>query len=551
MRLFGKHPIRYLDVTLTVVILASCPASFLHAQTGAARAPAQQADPERLPDPGKGANQIPDPGVTPKTNSGFEDIPVEPIDLLSALKLAGVGNPEMMIARQRVVEAVARRQWAAAQILPTANAGGNYNNHSGALQQASGNILDVTRDALYLGAGSNAVAAGTVNIPGLVYSLNISESIFACLRSQQLVIARGFANQAVNIDVSRRIGERYMQLLQAHQLVAVNRLTRDDARDVADLTARFARAGQGRKADADRAAAELDGRDTELVASQGRLVAASARLAQLLNLSPGKLLAPLESKAVPVPIVPDPIAIRELLAVSLLHRPELAERQAEIRRAMLELEGAKVLPFSPTVIVGLSGGGFGGGSDLVASSRNPRFGAPLNQPRFGNFGSRNDFDAVAYWTLRNLGAGNLAMVNVAASRVQTAELERLAVFNRVRAEVVEAYVEAQIAFRQIALNESAVKLAARSLEEEKLRIKGGIGLPIELLTSLEILAEARLQYVESIIDYNMAQIRLYAALGQPHMDVLARPAHAAAEELPQPNGGAARPQGENLGGNKQ
>ena len=44
---------------------------------------------------------------------------VRPIDLNTALRLAGVQNPELLIARQRVVEAAALRQLAAAQFLPT------------------------------------------------------------------------------------------------------------------------------------------------------------------------------------------------------------------------------------------------------------------------------------------------------------------------------------------------------------------------------------------------------------------------------------------------
>src|SRR5579883_1076569 len=40
---------------------------------------------------------------------------VRPIDLNTALRLAGVQNPEVLIARQRVLEAVAQRQLAAAQ----------------------------------------------------------------------------------------------------------------------------------------------------------------------------------------------------------------------------------------------------------------------------------------------------------------------------------------------------------------------------------------------------------------------------------------------------
>ena len=55
-----------------------------------------------------------------------------------------------------MTEAAAVRQLAAAQILPSLNAGLNFDVHTGPLQQASGNILKVNRDALYLG-GSTVV----------------------------------------------------------------------------------------------------------------------------------------------------------------------------------------------------------------------------------------------------------------------------------------------------------------------------------------------------------------------------------------------------------
>src|SRR5262245_13187583 len=93
-----------------------------------------------------------------------------PSDLTSALRLAGAENPELLLARQRVTEAVAVRQLAAAQALPNLNFGTNYDSHSGALQQSNGNILGVNRNSLYLGLGAGAVGSGTVNIPGLNYN---------------------------------------------------------------------------------------------------------------------------------------------------------------------------------------------------------------------------------------------------------------------------------------------------------------------------------------------------------------------------------------------
>jgi outer membrane protein TolC len=444
------------------------------------------------------------------------------IDLAAALKLAGVENPEILIARQRVVYAVAVRQFAAAQLLPTLNAGMNYDAHTGPVQQSSGNILKVNRSALYVGAGANAVAAGTVNIPGVVYNLNLSEAIFSALITRQGVARARFASLAVRNDVFRRVGEAYCELLHANGRRSIARQTRDEAAEVARVTAVFARAGQVAKADADRAATERDRRQSDLVEAEAEALIASARLAELLNIDRATRLVPVEEQVVPTPLVPEPIPLAQLLAIALLQRPELAEKQAAIRQAMLALSGARLLPFSPNLIVGFSSGTFGGGSGLIAGSRAASLGL-AQEPRFGTFGPRNDFDAVAYWTLQNLGLGNAALIKTARSRVSIADLERLEALNRVRREVADAFVRTHVRFAQVARTEQAVRDGTNAFREDFRRILGGVGLPLELLQSLSLLAEARYSYLRAIVDYNEAQIDLYVALGQPPADTLARP----------------------------
>src|SRR5207244_722280 len=129
--------------------------------------------------------------------------PVEarPIDLASALRLAAVDNPEIGLARERVREAIALRQLAAAQFLPDLNMGGNFDHHLGPLQQSNGQILKVNRDSLYLGLGAGAVSAGTVNIPGIVWSANVSDVWYRHLASRQIVRQRAFESEAVRNDM--------------------------------------------------------------------------------------------------------------------------------------------------------------------------------------------------------------------------------------------------------------------------------------------------------------------------------------------------------------
>ena len=80
--------------------------------------------------------------------------------------------------------------------------------------------------------------------------------------------------------------------------------------------------------------------------------------------------------------------------------------------------------FSPTLFIGFSAGGFGGGSNLV-------------RPIFGGFGGRTDFDVIAFWTLQNLGVGNAALIRGANANLQIKRFQQLEVLNMVREQIAE------------------------------------------------------------------------------------------------------------------
>ena len=453
----------------------------------------------------------------------------QPIDLSTVLRLAGAQNPELNLIRQTAVEAQALRMLAAAQFLPSLNAGTSYDNHTGVLQQSNGNMLSVNRAALYVGAGANAVAAGTVNIPGVVLQGNTAEVIYTYLTSKQLVRQRAADVIAVRNQVFLAAAVGYSELTRSEGRLAVARQVAAEARKVADLTANYAKAQEGRPADANRAATNLADREAFVQEAQGDVLVASARLARVLNIDPSIRLHATDAFLVPMPIVPDPTPLVELVALGLLRRPELEAQRAAVRGALLTLEGTQALPFSPTVLIGFSGGGFGGGSNLVS-------------PVFGGFGGRSDFDAVAYWTLRNLGIGNVALIRAADARLQVQRYEQIGVLNLVRAQVAEAYARSHARYAQIGTYEQAIRAGLNAFDEDFRRIlaRGGRDvLPIELLNSFDLLARARFSYLNSIVDYNNSQFQLFVALGQPPAASLARPAPTdgiAPTNLPTPSG---------------
>ena len=147
--------------------------------------------------------------------------------------------------------------------------------------------------------------------------------MFGYLTSRQVVVQREFATLAIRNQTFLQTTLAYSELLRAEGRRAVALQVRDEAKRVADLTAAYANAGQGRQADAHRAQTELETRESDVQAAEGEVLVASARLCYVLNLDPSIRLHPTDAFIVPHPIVPDPAPVSELIALGLLQRPEL------------------------------------------------------------------------------------------------------------------------------------------------------------------------------------------------------------------------------------
>lgn len=488
--------------------------------------------------PEKSGDQLPSPRRAPRPERKFTPaeraaieatLPTAPpsilpaemnaIDLGCVLRLAGIENPNILIARQRVAVAEAQKMVAYAMALPNLNAGANYDAHDGPLQQSSGNILKVNRDALYFGAGAGAVAAGTVGIPGVQYVLNISEGLFGALAVRQTVRVRRFENIAVRNQMLLRVADAYMELLRAEGRLAIALRNRAEAHEIAFRMAAFVKDGLGARADAQRANSQYARFIQDVPRAEGEVLVASANLAKLINLPPSILMHAIDGWVVPVPLVPDTHPLHDLILIGMAQRPELAARQAAIRVAVLQLQSAKYLILSPTILAGYSSGSFGGGSNLISQVGGFQ---GFGESRFGSFAPREDIDVVMFWTARNLGIGNLAQAMVRSREMRVAELEWVRMLNRVRNEIATSYAQTHARFAQIEIARLGTEAGQRTYAEDWPRFRNGFALPIEMLNAFDLLAQARTRYLDAIVDYDKAQFSLFVALGQPPPRYLAK-----------------------------
>lgn len=169
--------------------------------------------------------------------------------------------------------------------LPTISTGAGFNKHEGEIQQVSGPVSPVSRDSFYGGLGALMPGAASPAIPGIYANFRLADALFRPLAAQQAANARQFAAAAATNDVLLKVSLAYVELVRAHAELAIARETRNNARQLADLTADYARSGQGLQSDADRTRTELDVRENDVSRAEVAAQVASARLAQPLRLN--------------------------------------------------------------------------------------------------------------------------------------------------------------------------------------------------------------------------------------------------------------------------
>jgi outer membrane protein TolC len=301
--------------------------------------------------------------------------------------------------------------------------------------------------------------------------------------------------------VLRDVADRYFALAAAERRREALAESEKEIAEIVRLTANFAKAGQGRDGDAERAKTEALLFHDETTQAEEEVAIASANLAELLGADPAVRLQTNRDALAPVQLIPPTIELGELIQTALANRPEVGAGAAAVAESRTRVRQERVRPLLPVIAVGFSAGSFGGGSNLVPY-------------RFDHFAGRTDFDAVAVWSFQNIGIGNLALTRQRRAQMGEVLAEQQRVIDQIGFEVNEAYAELEARQQQIPAAARRLKAADNAYHRDLNRSKNLEGYPIELLNSVKLLSAARLEAIRAAIGFNQAQFRLLAAIGQ-------------------------------------
>lgn len=425
-----------------------------------------------------------------------------PIDLPTALQLAGANNLQIAFAAERVQQAIAQADRADVLWVPSLRAGMVYNYHTGQIQDTAGTVIHVDRSSLFLGGGAgtgNSPLNGPSGGPRMFVDLSPIDVLFEPLAARQAVQASQANQTAAFNDTLLETATAYLALLRAHALVAIAEEAVKNAEELARLTENFARTGRGLQADADRARAELQSRQRMLLAAKEQAAVASAELARILRLDPATTLLPAEPVPVPIHLIEGETDIHSLIAQAQTARPELASAGAGVQETWYRIRQERLRPWVPTLYAGVSGGGFGGSP-----------GGAID-----DFGGRTDFDLAAIWEVQNMGLGNGARRREQESLHRQAHITMDRLRDIVATEVTQAHQRVHFREKQIGTTRSQILSATESLSLNMEGIRGGVIRPIELQQAIGAVASARQQHLDAVLDFNLAQFELLRAIGRP------------------------------------
>ena len=438
---------------------------------------------------------------------------IQPIDLATALRLAGARRPRHRHRAQQVMEALGELDQARGLWLPSLFTGPTYYRVDGQVQSINGQVITTSRSSLFLGttaslANSFPACATGQRLPPLNSLSGVLRLSDAALRHPRSTAGnRGEPGRGRRRDQQRLAGGlRGLFRPPARRREAGHhprgRRQRRGAGEHHRHLRPHRRRPRGRPPPHPHRAAEPPAVDQ----AGGRPVSRSPppTWCRPLLLDPHVVIAPVEPAETVITLIPDSVPLDDLICQGWRNRPELTRARELVEASVLRLKQAKLRPFVPSLAVTYSGGGFGGGQNTF----------------FGDFNTRGDASASLFWELRGLGLSDYGVWREAQAQRRTADIDLVARAGPGRQRRGRLLPRPRRVLRGHDRGPRRGDRGRRVADLEPhqhppRRRPPRRTRPIEVLQPIQALAQARTDYLDAVLAHNRAQVRLFHALGRP------------------------------------
>ena len=305
------------------------------------------------------------------------------------------------------------------------------------------------------------------------------------------LLAANLNQNRVLQDIVFQVEQAYYRLMSLDLLVRVNELTVNNLRTSLDAAGRRRESGLATVADVYRAETQVAQADLNLIRSRGELEKARGQLAAAAGLAVNSTLRVQTLTELPQ-IQEMKTTVGDLLDRARAARPDLVAAEAQARSARSSAEAASKAGLPTIEVTGGAGRTFF--TDDRSSAANYSIGVNVRIPLFNGFRDRYG-------------------MQLAQAQAEQAVANRDTLYRQAELDVWQAYYDVQTAATAITTTESQVRSAEQTSEATLGRYRAGFGSILDLITAQQDEANARVQRIQSYLDWYTALARLQFSTG--------------------------------------
>lgn len=305
------------------------------------------------------------------------------------------------------------------------------------------------------------------------------------------LLAANLSHNRTLQDVVFLVEQAYYRLIGSEALVRVNELSLDNSKTALEAAQKRRESGLATAADVYRTETLVAQAQLNLTRSRGELEKARGQLAAAVGLPVNQSIGvrPLEA---PPQLGTVESSIGDLLERAKVSRPDLVAAEAQVRAARATASATSRAGLPSIEVTG--GGGHTLFNDNRQSASNYNVGLALRIPLFTGF--RDTYSA-----------------RQAQLQAEAAEAGRDALVKQAEIEVWQGYYDLTTAKSSISSNEAQVRSAEQTAQATLARYQSGFGTILDLITAQQEESNARVQRIQSYLDWFTTLARLQVAVG--------------------------------------
>lgn len=309
--------------------------------------------------------------------------------------------------------------------------------------------------------------------------------------SEYRLLAANLAHNRVLQDVIFQVEAAYYRLIGNDALLKVNAQSLSNAKTALEAAQRRRESGLATVADVYRAETQVAQSQLNLTRSSGELEKSRGQLASVVGL-PVNVSITVQPLQQPPQITEMTTGIGELLERAKASRPDLVAAEAQVRAAEAN---AKAVARAGLPSIEVSGaGGHTLFNDNRPAASNYSLGLTLRIPIFTGF--RDTYNA-----------------RQAQIQAEAAAANRDVLFRQTEVEVWQSYYDLNTATSSISSTQAQVRSSEQTSQATLARYKSGFGSILDLITAQQDESNARVQQIQSYLDWFTTLARLQVAVG--------------------------------------